>query len=48
MKERMLKASLRLLLLAMCAVGLTSCGTIGSLLSYLISLPMNIIDAIVP
>lgn len=48
MMAGIVKTSLRVLLLAVCSVSLSSCGTIGSLLSYLISLPMNIIDAIIP
>ncbi|GEM_PF-1795331 len=48
MKERMLRLSVRALLLAGCAVGLTSCGTIGSILSYLINLPLNLLQAVRP
>lgn len=48
MKERVLKASVRTLVLLGSAVCLTSCGTIGSILSYLINLPINILKAACP
>lgn len=48
MKERMMKVGVRVLLLLGCAVSLSSCGTIGSILSYLINLPINILKAACP
>ncbi len=43
-----LRQAARLFLLLGCTCLLSSCGTIGSILSYLISLPANLISAIVP
>lgn len=48
MKERVLKGSVRILVLLGCAASLTSCGTIGSILSYLINLPINLLKAACP
>ncbi len=43
-----LKQTARLFLLLGCTCSLSSCGTIGSILGYLISLPGNLFNAIVP
>ncbi len=43
-----LRKALRLLLLLGCTCSLSSCSAIGGLLSYLISLPANLLDAIIP
>lgn len=45
---RVTKIGVRVMVVIGCAVCLSSCGTIGSLLSYLINLPLNILDAVIP
>ncbi len=43
-----IKQAARLLLLLGCTCSLSSCGAIGSILSYLVSLPANLFNAICP
>lgn len=42
------RIGIRIALLVGCSLFLTSCGTVGSILNYLISLPLNILKAVCP
>lgn len=42
------RIAIRLSLALFCALALSSCSTIGSILNYLVSLPFNLIDAVCP
>ena len=46
--KRVYVGMVRMLVLCFCACMLTSCGALSSLMSFLISIPIRIIDTVIP